>query len=92
MVAEGAPVTRTVSLRPLVPSDLDAMWAARTGSDAPWADTRDGARRKLRERIGRSGRLAIRGLVGYRITPSEKRTFKEVHVQIGLTIAIGAAR
>ena len=59
MVAEGAPVTRTVSLRPLVPSDLDAMWAARTGSDAPWADTSDGARRKLRERIGRSGRFSF---------------------------------
>jgi len=42
--------------------------------------------------IGRSGRVALRGLVGYRITPSERETFKEVHVQIGVTIAIGAAR
>ena len=51
-------MTRTVSLRPLVASDLDALWAARVRSDAPWADTSDGARRKLQERIGRSGRLA----------------------------------
>jgi RimJ/RimL family protein N-acetyltransferase len=41
----------------LVASDLDALWAARVRSDAPWADTSDGARRKLQERIGRSGRL-----------------------------------
>jgi len=52
-------VTSTVSLRPLVASDLDAMWAARTSSDAPWADTSDGARRKLRERIDRSGRFSF---------------------------------
>ena len=51
-------MTATVSLRPLVASDLDAMWAARTGSDAPWADTSDAARRKLRERIANSGRFA----------------------------------
>jgi RimJ/RimL family protein N-acetyltransferase len=51
-------VTLTVSLRPLVVSDLDALWAARTSSDAPWADTSDGALRKLRERVGHSGRLS----------------------------------
>jgi len=42
--------------------------------------------------LGGSGRVSIRGLVGYRITPSERETFKEVHVQVGLTIAIGAGR
>jgi N-acetyltransferase len=57
-VDEGRSVTRTISLRPLVASDLEAMWAARTGSDAPWADTSDTARRKLRERIANSGRFA----------------------------------
>ena len=34
------------------------MWAARTSSDAaPWTDTSDAARRKLRDRIRGSGRL-----------------------------------
>jgi hypothetical protein len=42
--------------------------------------------------VGHSRRVAIRGLVGYRITPSERRTFKEVHVQIGVTFALGAPR
>jgi hypothetical protein len=42
--------------------------------------------------IGSSRRVAIRGLIGYRITPSERRAFKEAHVQIGLTIALGEMR
>ena len=42
--------------------------------------------------IGRSRRVAIRGLIGYRITPSERRTFKETHVQIGVTFALGGGR
>ena len=42
--------------------------------------------------IGSSRRVAIRGLIGYRITPSELRTFKETHVQIGLTVALGSMR
>ena len=51
-------VIADVSLRPLRESDLDALWAARVGSDAPWSDTSDDARRKLRERVAVSGRLA----------------------------------
>jgi len=51
-------VTRVISLRPLIPADLDTLWEARTVSDAPWADTSDGAREKLRERIAASGRFA----------------------------------
>lgn len=47
-----------VSLRPLHPGDLDTLWAARVRSDAPWADASDGARRKLQERVERSGQLA----------------------------------
>ena len=37
-------------------------------------------------------RMAIRGQIGYRITPSDRRTFKETHIQIGVTFAVGAAR
>jgi RimJ/RimL family protein N-acetyltransferase len=51
-------VTPVISLRPLVAADLDTLWEARTASDAPWADTSDGARQKLRERIAVSGRFA----------------------------------
>jgi len=51
-------VTAVISLRPLIPTDLDTLWDARTASDAPWADTSDGAREKLRERIALSGRFA----------------------------------
>ena len=51
-------MSATVSLRPLHDRDLDALWAARVHSDAPWADTSDAARRKLRDRIAESGRLA----------------------------------
>ena len=47
-----------VSLRPLHQGDLDTLWAARVRSDAPWADASDGARRKLRDRIANSGRVA----------------------------------
>jgi RimJ/RimL family protein N-acetyltransferase len=41
----------------LYPADLDALWTARTRSDAPWADTSDGALQKLRERVTGSGQL-----------------------------------
>jgi RimJ/RimL family protein N-acetyltransferase len=47
-----------VSLRPLHERDLEALWAARVDSDAPWSDTSDAARRKLRDRIAASGQLA----------------------------------
>lgn len=47
-----------VSLRPLQPADLDALWSARANSEEPWADTSDGALRKLRDRIANSGRVA----------------------------------
>jgi RimJ/RimL family protein N-acetyltransferase len=47
-----------VSLRPLREGDLDTLWAARTRSDAPWADASDAAHRKLRDRIANSGRVA----------------------------------
>jgi RimJ/RimL family protein N-acetyltransferase len=58
-VGEGTTsVTLTVSLRPLHAGDLDTLWAARTASDAPWADSSEGARRKLRDRIANSGRIA----------------------------------
>lgn len=47
-----------VSLRPLHAGDLDALWAARVRSDAPWADGSAAARRKLKDRIANSGRVA----------------------------------
>ncbi|HEX5938298.1 MAG TPA: GNAT family protein [Actinomycetota bacterium] len=50
-------MTRTVSLRPLQAADVDALWAARTRSTEPWADTSDAALRKLRERVTGSGRV-----------------------------------
>ena len=50
-------MSRVVALRPLHARDLDALWAARVGSDAPWTDTSDAARRKLRERVAESGRF-----------------------------------
>ncbi len=46
-----------VSLRPLKPGDLQALWAARMQSDEPWADPSDEGRRKLRDRIANSGRV-----------------------------------
>jgi RimJ/RimL family protein N-acetyltransferase len=49
---------RHVSLRPLQPGDLEALWGARMRSDEPWADSSDGARRKLRDRVANSGRVA----------------------------------
>jgi RimJ/RimL family protein N-acetyltransferase len=51
-------VSPTVSLRPLHEADLEALWAARTASDAPWTDTSDAARRKLADRVSASGRFA----------------------------------
>jgi RimJ/RimL family protein N-acetyltransferase len=51
-------VNAHVSLRPLLPSDLDAMWGARMRSDEPWADSSDAARRKLRDRVANSGRIS----------------------------------
>jgi RimJ/RimL family protein N-acetyltransferase len=36
---------------------VDALWAARTRSTEPWADTSDAALRKLRERVTGSGRV-----------------------------------
>jgi RimJ/RimL family protein N-acetyltransferase len=48
---------RDVSLRPLQPGDLEALWVARTRSNEPWADTSDQARRKLRDRVANSGRV-----------------------------------
>jgi RimJ/RimL family protein N-acetyltransferase len=54
----GRSVSAPVSLRPLHERDLDALWAARVRSDAPWSDTSDAARGKLRDRIAVSGRLA----------------------------------
>jgi RimJ/RimL family protein N-acetyltransferase len=50
-------MTLTVSLRPLTAADLDALWTARTRSTDPWADTSDGALRKLRQRVAVSGTL-----------------------------------
>jgi RimJ/RimL family protein N-acetyltransferase len=50
-------MTLTVSLRPLTAADLDALWTARTRSTDPWADTSDGALRKLRQRVADSGML-----------------------------------
>lgn len=47
-----------VSLRPLKPGDLEALWAARMQSDEPWADPSDEAHRKLRDRIANSGRVS----------------------------------
>jgi RimJ/RimL family protein N-acetyltransferase len=46
-----------VSLRPLHPGDLEALWLARTRSDEPWADTSEGSRRKLHDRVANSGRV-----------------------------------
>jgi RimJ/RimL family protein N-acetyltransferase len=51
-------MTAQVSLRPLHERDLDILWTARVDSDAPWSDTSDAARRKLRDRVAASGRLA----------------------------------
>jgi RimJ/RimL family protein N-acetyltransferase len=51
-------MTAQVSLRPLHERDLDVLWTARVDSDAPWSDTSDAARRKLRDRVAASGRLA----------------------------------
>jgi ribosomal-protein-alanine N-acetyltransferase len=51
-------MTANVSLRPLHERDLGVLWAARVDSDAPWSDTSDAARRKLRDRVAASGRLA----------------------------------
>jgi RimJ/RimL family protein N-acetyltransferase len=50
-------LSRDVSLRPLRPGDLEALWIARTRSDEPWADTSDESRRKLRDRVANSGRV-----------------------------------
>lgn len=50
-------MTRTVSLRPLHAADVDALWAARTRSTEPWADSSDASLRKLRERVTGSGRV-----------------------------------
>jgi RimJ/RimL family protein N-acetyltransferase len=49
---------RNVSLRPLLPGDLEALWGARMRSDEPWADPSEAARRKLRDRIANSGRVS----------------------------------
>ena len=49
---------RNVSLRPLLPGDLEALWGARMRSDEPWADPSEAARRKLRDRIAKSGRVS----------------------------------
>ena len=49
---------RHVSLRPLQPGDLEALWGARMRSDEPWADPSEAARRKLRDRIANSGRVS----------------------------------
>jgi len=51
-------VTAQVSLRPLHERDLDVLWSARVDCDASWSDTSDAARRKLRDRVAASGRLA----------------------------------
>ena len=51
-------MTASVSLRPLHERDLGDLWKARVDSDAPWSDTSDAARQKLRERIAASGRLS----------------------------------
>jgi RimJ/RimL family protein N-acetyltransferase len=56
-VARQARLTKDVSLRPLKPGDLEALWAARMRSDEPWADASDEGRRKLRDRIANSGRV-----------------------------------
>ena len=50
-------MTPTVSLRPLTAADLEALWRARMRSTDPWADTSDGALRKLRQRVALSGSL-----------------------------------
>ena len=42
--------------------------------------------------IGGNGRVSIRAQFGYRITPSERRTFKETHFLIGVTFAVGVPR
>jgi RimJ/RimL family protein N-acetyltransferase len=51
-------VRTDVSLRPLGPDDLDALWRARVASTEPRADTSETARRRLRDRIANSGRVA----------------------------------
>jgi RimJ/RimL family protein N-acetyltransferase len=52
-------LSEDVSLRPLKPGDLEALWAARMHSDEPWAaDPSEAARRKLRDRIANSGRVS----------------------------------
>jgi RimJ/RimL family protein N-acetyltransferase len=51
-------MTAQVSLRPLHERDFRDLWAARVDSDAPWSDTSDAARERLRERVAASGRLA----------------------------------
>jgi RimJ/RimL family protein N-acetyltransferase len=50
-------LTTDVSLRPLLPGDLQALWAARMRSDEPWADSSEEAKRRLRERVANSGRV-----------------------------------
>jgi len=50
-------LTSDVSLRPLLPGDLQALWAARMRSDEPWADSSDEAKRRLKERVANSGRV-----------------------------------
>jgi RimJ/RimL family protein N-acetyltransferase len=50
-------VTSDVSLRPLLPGDLQALWAARMHSDEPWADSSEEAKRRLKERVANSGRV-----------------------------------
>lgn len=36
--------------------------------------------------LGRNGRVAIRGELGYRFTPSDGRTFRESHVMVGISV------
>ena len=49
----------TVSLRPLHQADLARVWDARTTAESRLgADTSEGARRKLAERVARSGRFS----------------------------------
>jgi hypothetical protein len=39
--------------------------------------------------LSRSGRLSVRGEAGYRVTPSDGRTFKETHVLVGISVRPG---
>src|SRR5688572_20605810 len=48
-LAPEAWLSNDVSLRPLKPGDLEALWAARMHSDEPWADPSEAGRRKLRD-------------------------------------------